>query len=626
MAAQGLGAWLRLDRYRRVWLGLLLLLLPIAAPARAETPAPPAVVLSRLAELRFADPASGSASTLDVRVRTQILTPAGSSFGQVTVAHTTARPLELIEGRTVRSDGSSVPLPRDAIFVQDLGDGRAQTRAAFPAVEVGAIVELHFRLRWESVGPELWTLDGPLPTRVSELIFHGPAGSRVIPFVRGPSAGSVESTILADGRHGRVRAENLSAVVEEPYSLPLADLETRVVLVPQAHFDSWRTVCRRFEGTYERVRAGRQTVRRTAKRLTVGAGSPFERASILHAFVRDQIRSTQDGIATDPEATLDSVLEHGEGRHAEKALLLQALLEAAGVPARLVWAFDWRDGHADPEIVHPGGLARVLVLARLEDRELFLDPDDPGLAAGRLAPVQEGTRAIVVDREAPRIVELPVSPVETNQRTAEVELTLDAQGRLTGRGRLLLTGHHAWFYLGGRSTAEAAHDAWQRWLENAFQDFAIAEVEVREERAEQRLMLTWAMGEHAELVLGEEASLQPSRPLGPLTQRYLQAPESRRTPVHVSFPDVDTVILGLSWSEGWEIEPTPTDLELTSSAGKASAWIMMEAGERRLRYERRFEISASRYEPREAYAALRDLYAAMERHDAQRLVLVRRER
>jgi len=599
----------------------------------------PAVVLLRRAELTFGSTSSRSPSSLEVWVRTKILTEAGMSLGQVSVAHGGGRTLEVFEGRTVLPDGSIVPLGEQAIFGERLpGEGgRRLAKTAFPAVAVGTIVDLHFRLSWPSLGPETFVLDGPLPTLRAEFLLRSPEGLEIQHHLRGPESGRISESRGPEGVFELV-AEALPPVVEEPYSLPLEDLQTRITAVPAFEiapggrrielFDRWATIARRVERAYAELRHDAHTLAPIAQEIfretaddTIGEVD--RRIAALFQAVRDRVETVGGGIGADPSISLAEVLEGGEGRPAEKALLLQALLQHLGVPSNLVWAVDWRRGYPDLEIVDPGRPDSVMLVADIRGERTFLDPSDPRLAPGRLSPVFEGTQALELAPRGPRVIELPQSPAEANQRSARLELALDPEGFFAGTGGLIFTGHHAWFYFDRLETAEARREAWLRWLEDRLPGYEISEVEAVESIDAGRLELSWAMRQWPDEVLGDEASLSLSRPLGPIEQRYTQPPGERQTAVHTSFLDRDEVELHLTWPEGWEVELVPDNVSIETDLLDARAEVRVDRENRHLFYRRELEIREQFFPPSAGYADLRELYAAMERHDAQALFLLR---
>ena len=113
---------------------------------------------------------------------------------------------------------------------------------------------------------------------------------------------------------------------------------------------------------------------------------------MLYRFVRDQIE-TEDlpGVGLPEDTTADSVLAARRGDSAGKALLLQAMLQAVGVPGRAVWASDRDDGKFDASFPNPRWFDRVLVMLDLDGQRVFLDP--LGTAASRSATSRPARRA-----------------------------------------------------------------------------------------------------------------------------------------------------------------------------------------------------------------------------------------
>ena len=321
---------------------------------------------------------------------------------------------------------------------------------------------------------------------------------------------------------------------------------------------------------------------------------------------------------------IDDVLERRQGRPADKALLLAAMLKAVDLDPRLVWAADRSEGHIDTEVANPWWFDRVLVAIEIDHEQIFLDPSDRDLGFGHLDPDYEGASALVVDRSKPELITLPVKAFDRNGRSAAIELAVDAEGRTTGAGTLQLTGHDAWIYLGWRAGDRPSSEAWKEWLGDRFPGLEIAGVEVDEAVDDERVKVSWTLAERAEQVLGDEVTLAPSRPLGPLKQVFTLPPEKRRTPVQLPFADRDEVELTVTWPAGWEVESLPLAATFENAAGTLVASAEVEAEAHRLHYRRRLDVVRAEFTTATDYRAIRALYAEAERHDAQNLVLVHR--
>jgi len=123
-------------------------------------------------------------------------------------------------------------------------------------------------------------------------------------------------------------------------------------------------------------------------------------------------------------------------------------------------------------------------------------------------------------------------------------------------------------------------------------------------------------------VLGDEASLPPSRPLGPVHQPFAQPAAERRTSVLFDYPDRDEVEMTLRWPAGWKPDTLPSDTLYKGAAGAAVTSITLDEPGRSLTYHRRFDI-AQRELPKTSYSAVQALFGIIERHDAQAVILIR---
>ena len=131
-------------------------------------------------------------------------------------------------------------------------------------------------------------------------------------------------------------------------------------------------------------------------------GDRHDKALALYRFVRDEI---------DDGGRLGRRLARGLERRlrarrrswapAEKALLLQTLLAAAGIESRTVWAANRKDGLVNMNFATPWWFDRMLVAVDLEGKRIFLDPSDRSLAFGHLDPAVEGMPALLYDPKNP---------------------------------------------------------------------------------------------------------------------------------------------------------------------------------------------------------------------------------
>ncbi len=617
---------------------------PISAQEKALTAVPghpnaAAVVLFRKGDFRMMDLARGEqASTLEVQARVKILSEQGKKdFGEIEIYHNRNFRLKQLAGRTVLPDGRTVPLDDKSVFERQASQSRrlAVTAVAFPAVEVGAILEYRYEIKWDSFYTlEPWVFQEEVPVLLSEIVYHLPGEISARAWSRDPTRAGIqhEAKKSAIGTDIRVWAVNLPPILDEPFSFPPEDLTARFMLVPTKYagteplLETWATTCEIVEdGSYAPARRNDTAARRRAKELAGPSPDPKARALALYRFVRDEIETEPwPSVVVDVKQGPDIVLGAKRGAYAEKALLLETLLNAVKIDAQLVWAASRRDGLIDTELPTLAWFDRMLVQAKIGAEIVYLDPSERGLGFGQLTADHEGTKAVLFHPRKPQVITLPSDPFDANRRQATLELALDAEGKLTGTGAVVFTGHHAADRIAAARAGEGPEKDLTDWLSGRFDGFVVKDVKVEQAVDERRVEVRFALDQPAEEVLGSEASFHPSRPLGPVRQPLPVPAESRATPLMFDFADRDTLEITFRWPDSWEIEGRPADSKAEGAVGAFSATIEVDEADRTLRYSRRFDTNAAQYMGRDEYARVRALYSEAEKHDAQVVTLVRR--
>jgi len=609
---------------------------PITDEERAVTAVPgepnaAAVVLFKKGEFLMMGHglATGSlASHLQVQARVKILTEAGKSNGEIAIAHSDFTRLASFEGRTVLPDGRVVPVPPDAKFVRKTSQSQRTllTAVAFPAVEVGAILDYRYELVFKS--PFLldpWYFAEEVPVRYSEIVFKVASGWQMRPWTRSPFGVKIqqEGQKTSGGDVMRAWAQDLPSVPDDPYGPPYADLAAQMVFLPiagafgayqyQELLASWPHAFRLLITTYLDVRHRDFGVAQRARQIAA-AGTPRQKAEALYRFVRDEVETEADpGVFVDPAAALREVLSRRRGSPTEKALLLQAMLWAVRIPSSPVWAADRNRGTPDLGLPNPAWFDTMIVAADLDGTQIFLDPTERTLAFGQLRAGHEGTKALMPGIENARVIVLPEAPFQDNAQIAQIALELDEKGRLAGTGTLRLTGHHA---------REAIGRNWNEWLAERCRDFQVSGVKTVETPDDRKVVVTWSLMQREEEVLGDESSLLPSAPLGPARQPFVQPSSSRKTTVMFEYADRTEVELRLRWPAAWKIESQPAAAALQNGVGELA--VSVEAKEGSLVFRRRFDLSRRLLRSPQEYDAAQALFAAAEKSDAQGMVLVRR--
>ena len=585
-------------------------------------------------------------SQLVVTERIKILSEDGFDQAEQVIPHDEDLRLVNIQARTVLPGGKVVPVPEDAIFerkstLRNLETRRRksfdyfETAIAFPAVEPGAILDLTYEIRVNGLYTPPWWFQDWIPTLHSEVLYTIPKTYEVQPLPRVTFNRELKHEINTRSRYDtelKVWIDGAPAIPREESSFPFQDLSSSFdILIARQHgsardriFDGWIIACETFTDWYYRDSLRKNgATRKRATQLTAGASTSLQQAQRLFEFVRDGIVTENlSGVRLPDQSSVDNTLKDGKGTWTEKALLLTAMLEAVKLDAHPVWARSRFAGMVNEADTAPHQFGRMLVAVDAGEGRIFLDPSDKDLAFGRLLPDYEGTRAVLCDPKNAGLITLPVTSHERSQRKAVVELTIDDDGKVTGTGSLALSGHHAWNRIDWKNDEAKTHEAWSRWIEDSFPGYAVHDLALEEADDKTTVRLTWRLEQLADSVLGDEVTLAPSAPLGPVAQPFILTPSKRRTPVLLGFRDRDAVEMRLNWPAGWEVDVLPTYREFTNEAGTVSASIEVDEASRSLVFTRSFDLVETEFVGPRAYNDVRQLYGMAEKNDAQRLVLV----
>jgi len=602
---------------------------------------PNATALVLVDEGRMVFDELGVSSYLQVYRRLKILTDEGSHHGTISIPSSQFYRVKELAGRTHLPGGRVVELPDNAVFDKEYSSyfKRAMVSFALPEVVAGAIVEYRYKVFFDSVVyTQPWYFQDELPILASSITYVLPEGYRFAHDLRRTLRNlevKLDERRAPAGYEVVFSAVDVPPVPDEPFRFPFEDLSTRVVLLPLEFkgttiwyvlLEDWDATIDLFQGNRDygyknfRLRAGSADGK--AKELTSGVSSKEDRARALYQFVRDEITTeSYTGVGVG-DRTADDVLKKGRGDYAEKAVLLQRLLEGAKIDSELAWANPVDRGRVNPNVPNPGQFDQVLVAIDLDGRRVFVDPCDRRLAFGALEPALRGVLVLLVDGKKPEWTQTPATSHSDSVRHAVLDLEVTGEGALKGTGALELTGYHAWERLQWKDTKQDTLDAWTRWIEERLPGLAISEVTVDEDLPGQRVKITWSLVQREEEVLGDEVTVAVAAPLARTSNPFTLAPEQRMTPVQMDYPHTEQVDLKLRWPEGRSVEGSPQFKDVSNSAGALRTSVGVNRAERLLTVSRVLEVHQREFIGPQAYGDLRGLYQAVAVADAESVVLV----
>lgn len=391
-------------------------------------------------------------------IRAKIFSERGiKCFSLVKIASKSDQKISGLYARTIKPDGTIIEVKSDDIHSREErrdNEGRIRTKTfAFPALEVGAIVEYKYYLSSKNpkfLAPMIFQTN--LPTRRVQFrvgMLRPPPNSNFHADVRSLSYDCPNQKLEAksDGFF-EFEFTNLPAVKQEPFGPPrIMNCVSMLVYLslsknlPPADF--WRQYSKELHKKYASVVKIVPDITAKANELIAGVESPEDKLRKLYNWCRTSIANLERDttrLTAEQRKTLkkndgaDDVLTTGRGTGIDINLLFIALARAAGFDARVAvcnnrFELLYNEIITEPGFVFPDPVATV----QLGGEWKYFDPGATYLPFGQLRPRDTDTAILVSDpkgQESPVIVQ--GEPPEKNLVQRKAELRLSSGGTLEG--------------------------------------------------------------------------------------------------------------------------------------------------------------------------------------------------
>ena len=446
-----------------------------------------------------------------VYMRIKVLTEPGRKYADVEIPYSRRHfTISDVSGRTIHRDGSIVPFSGkafDKVIVRRRDRGkeeRYQVKSfTLPDVQVGSIVEYKYRLSygdhsfyapdWE-VQTELFQKKATfkfIPYAGLLLLAHDRVGNGVAWTSYLPKGSQLVEHEIVHSRMTTARTPNgyidlevinMPPLVVEPYMPPLEAIRYRVnfyYLVGTKQDQFWKDEGKFWNKDVEGFLNHRNGVSEAVSQTISSADTPEQKARKIYAYVTKldnwsyQPKADQEeralGIKAD-RGTEDVLRQHG-GFHDDLNRLCAAMLRAAGIPAWMMWVPARDREFFQPEFLSTQQLAAEIVIARLNDKEVFLDPGTKFCPYGLMDWRYSGVKGIrQQEGKGTEIAQsgLPSYQQSMIQRLARVKMTGD--GRAEGTVKIGYYGQEAMERRrdGGKTDAEGRkkllEDEVKSWL------------------------------------------------------------------------------------------------------------------------------------------------------------------
>lgn len=392
--------------------------------------------------------------------------------------------VEVRSAKVHRADGTVVENVRT--FQQSLGDSRYRiyydTRALvidLPQLRPGDTVELRFRVEdvsrrnvFNDYYGAVRFLQGAYPTAHLEHVLVTPA-TRAFHFNRPGLRGLQHERRTVEGQNvDRFVATNLEPVRSED-SMP-GPAETRPYLHVST-YRSWEDVGRWWWGLAKDQLIPDESLERTTRELVAGAPDTRTKVARIYDWVVRNTRyvGLEFGIHGFKPYRVTQVVRRGFGDCKDKASLLYAMFQIAGIDARIALIRTRRNGDIATE---PASLAVFdHAIAYVPELDLFLDGTAETNGIDELPAMDQGVMTLLVGPESVELRRTPVLPPEREKRERTLEITLAADGSAEVSGREVVIGNAAAAYRAHYQAEGMRTERLQRELAGSFPGLELAE-------------------------------------------------------------------------------------------------------------------------------------------------------
>jgi hypothetical protein len=609
--------------------------------------------------------------------RIKVLTEKGKEWATVEVPFSNGAASPIIEGRTIHSDGTLIPLENkgtDLLVTQRFRNHLHARVFNLPSVEVGSILEYRWTvpLTGVSVGGVSEDMQAYIDSALASSIpfwdvqqdifihrehfYYNPLGDlerNVIgnqSIVHITAKGETASYLLFSARLPQGARVQLSP--RKDYTLELTDVppavredkappeagtryRVRFYYTPYLSADVfWNDEGKRWSKEIDRFCEPSSDLKAAAIQITSGVTSDENKARKLYDAVQalnntgfsrevSKAERNQLGMRGDVRNALQ-VWNEKSGNREEIALLYLALARAAGLSANAMAVADRSRHIFDPGYLSLDQFTDILVVLNLGGKDVFLDPGQKVMPFGQLLWSHALCGGLMQTAKGTSYTDAtPPNDMKDAIAAHAADLTLDDRGAVTGTVKVLMNGPEALRWRQLNLTADSAEV--RRQIAHSFQQLLPNGInsEIREIQGLDTpagylsftVIISGSLGSTSGKRLIVPAFLFSSR-----SHEQFVSEEKRELPIDMSYADqvLDDVVYHLPAGYALEAAPKPAQLPW---AGHATLAVKTQAGPGTIDIKHIFARAFVLLDAKE-YPSLRDYYQKIAASDQQEIVLI----
>jgi len=397
-----------------------------------EDPEADAVVLVKERDGRILRQADDLVNVIHYHWRMKILSERGKRYGEQRIRASKGSRVDELEARTIRPDGSIVPVTPDQIFeklIIEVGSQRVVDKVFnFPSVEPGAIIEYRYT-RYDNgmlfldpyyfAGEEL-----TVRSRVSQGFLAGTSYTilcDLCPQVQ-PVIGEWRDA-KQKGQLYSLELRNLPGYRDEALMPPERETTPRLDMVlhlwkgaaieslgrQDRFFIDWASVAQYAGFYYARtIKDGQAALKPIVEGWVQGAADPAARVKVILRHVQDDFRYIDWDTVVGGTRRMDTILKDKSADNEEKAVLFLAALKTIGIDGLPVLVASKEVGSVNPKFFSMTQFTHVIVaLPKPDGTREYLDPTLSYAPYGFVSWKDSGAGALVINGKEGELIDLP---------------------------------------------------------------------------------------------------------------------------------------------------------------------------------------------------------------------------
>jgi len=604
--------------------------------------------------------------------RIKVLTEKGKEWATVEVPYVGSGMPIHIEGRTIHSDGSVVPLAGSGpeLLVQSNRQGRSSVRVfTLPSVDVGSILEYRWTLpmgEGRTLGVTndnqgyfdsalassvpYWDVQGKLFIHKEHFYFDPlndlerttGGNQNITHYVNGEIANYLlyaehlpagAKVAVSPRRDYDLVVQDVPAISHEPYAPPEAgrNFDVRFFYSPYLSGDVyWDSEGKRWQKEMDRAADPGATLKSAAAEITAGAATDEAKARKLYDAVQALGNFAFTGGGAAPVEGIEARSEvrpavevwsaKGGGRN-DIAILYLALARAAGLQADAMAIPDRRFRIFDPGYLSVSQLDTDVVILHLDGKDVFVDPGEKLLPFGQLRWSHTLCGGLAETSTGVSRALLTPANLTRDAITAHVaNFAVDPAGNVSGTVQLVMNGPGA-LELRQLNLTAGTTSVNQRLVETLHRllplNAEIAEIKGLD-TGEGYLQVTAKVSGALGSVAGKRLVL-PAFPFSASASEQFASEEPRQSPVDMHYAEqvIDDVVYRLPPGYTAQGAPQAADVPWPQHAELV---VKVVANGSTLDIRHTFARAFVLLDPKE-YPALHDYYAKLAVNDQQQVVL-----